>query len=203
PLFAQAQSLSTAKVSKGDAQKVVTIISSDKVKTQAYCDIQKLAEQMAEAHEKKDSKTVIGLFQKIETLEKTLGPEYAALIDGVQDIVENDQLRAEFLSAFGALARLCTGQVSRTRRHQPPARLPAKATSAATGAMPTAERLWTDDRDDLQDRWNPSIQLDKEHAIAVRKPDAPVHDPAQHNNLVPERSIFGFKSALRLEWRDR
>jgi len=108
PLFAQAQSPSTAKVSKGDAQKVVTIISSDKVKTQAYCDIQKLAEQMAEAHEKKDSKTVIGLFQKIETLEKTLGPEYVALIDGVQDIAENEQLREEFLSAFGALARLCT-----------------------------------------------------------------------------------------------
>jgi hypothetical protein len=63
---------------------------------------------MAEAHEKKDSKTVIGLFQKIETREKTLGPEYVALIDGVQDIAENDQLREELLSAFGALARLCT-----------------------------------------------------------------------------------------------
>ena len=108
PVYAQAQNPITARVSKGDAQKVVTTISSDKVKTQAYCDIQKLAEQMAEAHQKKDSKTVIGLFQKIETLEKTLGPEYVALIDGVQDIAENDQLRAEFLSAFGALARLCT-----------------------------------------------------------------------------------------------
>jgi hypothetical protein len=63
---------------------------------------------MAEAHEKKDSKTVEELSVKIETLEKTLGPEYVALINGVQDIVENDQLRAEFLSAFAALARLCT-----------------------------------------------------------------------------------------------
>jgi|SRR5262249_55961056 len=48
----------------------------------------------------------------------------------------------------------------------------------------------------------PSTQLDKEHAIAVRKPDAPMHYyPAQHNHLVTERSIFGFKSALRLKWR--
>src|SRR5262245_48049559 len=108
PVYAQAQSPSAPKVKKGDAQKVVTIISGDKVKTETYCDIQKLAEQMAEAHEKKDSKTVIGLFQKIEALEKILGPEYAALIDGVQDIAENDQLRAELLSAFEALARLCT-----------------------------------------------------------------------------------------------
>ena len=56
------------------------------------------------------------------------------------------------------------------------------------------------DRDDLQDRRKPSIQLDKEQAIVIRKPDAPEYDPAQHNNLVPERSIFGFKSALRLKW---
>jgi len=48
------------------------------------------------------------LFQKLETLEKTLGPEYAALIDGLQDIAENEDLRAEFVSAFGALVRMCT-----------------------------------------------------------------------------------------------
>jgi hypothetical protein len=29
------------------------------------------------------------------------------------------------------------------------------------------------------------------------------HYPAQHNHLVTERSIFGFKSALRLKWRDQ
>jgi len=63
---------------------------------------------MAEAHEKKDSKTVEELSVKIETLEKTLGPEYVALIKGIQDIAENEQLRAEFSSAFEALVRLCT-----------------------------------------------------------------------------------------------
>jgi hypothetical protein len=67
--------------------------------------------------------------------------------------------------------------------------------------MPTDEGLGTDDRDDLQDRRTPSIQLDKKQAIAVRKPDAPVHHAAQHNHLVSERGILGFKLALRLEWR--
>lgn len=42
-----------------------------------------------------------------ETLEQTLGPEYLALVNGLQDIVKDDQLGAEFC-AFGALARLCT-----------------------------------------------------------------------------------------------
>jgi hypothetical protein len=53
------------------SQKVATIISSDKIKTQAYCDIQKLAEQVAEANEKKDVGRVNELFEKIETLEKS------------------------------------------------------------------------------------------------------------------------------------
>jgi flagellar motility protein MotE (MotC chaperone) len=96
PAYAQAQSRSTPKVTKGDAQKVMTIISGDKIKTQAYCDIQKLAEQVAEANEKKDVERVNELFEKIETLEKTIGLEYVALIDGVQDIAKNEQLRAEF-----------------------------------------------------------------------------------------------------------
>jgi uncharacterized protein YcbK (DUF882 family) len=105
PMYAHAQN---PKVSKGDAQKVVTIISGDKIKTQTYCDIHKLAEQVAEANEKKDDEKVNELLEKIETLEKTLGPEYVALIAGIQDIAENEQLRAEFSSAFGALVRLCT-----------------------------------------------------------------------------------------------
>jgi hypothetical protein len=40
---------------QGDAQKVVTIISTDKAKTQTYCDIHKLSEQIAEANEKKEN----------------------------------------------------------------------------------------------------------------------------------------------------
>jgi hypothetical protein len=104
PVYAQAQN---PRVSKGDAQKVVTIISGDKAKTQTYCDIKKLGEQIEEASAKKDGKTVNELFQKIETLEKSLGPEYLALLDGLQDIVENDLLVAEFAYALASLDSLC------------------------------------------------------------------------------------------------
>jgi wobble nucleotide-excising tRNase len=103
PVYTHAQNLRI-----GDAQKVVTISSSDKIKTQTYCEIMKLGEQVGQAHEKNDRKMVDELSQKIDTLEKILGPEYVALINGVPEIAENEQLRAEFLSAFGALARLCT-----------------------------------------------------------------------------------------------
>jgi hypothetical protein len=105
PMYAHAQN---PRVSEGDAEKVATIISGDKIKTRAYCDIHKLAKQVTKANEKKDGEKVNELLEEIETLEKTLGPEYVALIEGIQDIAENEQLRAEFSSAFGALVRLCT-----------------------------------------------------------------------------------------------
>jgi hypothetical protein len=89
PAYAQTQSRSTPKT--GDAQKVVTIISGDKAKIQAYCDIQKLALQIEEASKKKDhGKTVNELYQKIRTLEETIGPEYVAWSDGLPDIAKDD-----------------------------------------------------------------------------------------------------------------
>jgi hypothetical protein len=109
PACAQAQSPSVPRVTKDDAQKVVTIISGDQAKTQTYCDIQNLGEQMERAYEKRNLKLVDDLLQKIETLEKTLGPEYVELIDRLGDIdPENDKLAAEITSVFVELDRRCT-----------------------------------------------------------------------------------------------
>ena len=105
PVCAQAQN---PRITKGDAQKVVAIISGDKVKTQTYCDIRKLSEQIDQDYQKNDNKMVDELSEKLDTLEKTLG-EYVALIDGLQDIdPENDKLGVEIMSILGALDRLCT-----------------------------------------------------------------------------------------------
>ena len=96
-------------MTKDDAQKVVTIIGGDQAKTQTYCDIQNLGEQMERAYEKRNLKLVDDLLQKIETLEKTLGPEYVELIDRLGDIdPENDKLAAEITSVFVELDRRCT-----------------------------------------------------------------------------------------------
>jgi len=86
PLCAQAQKPSAAKVTKADVQKVVKIISGDKAKTQTYCDLGKLNEQIEEADEKKDIKKTEELSQQIDALGKKLGPEYAALMDGLQEV---------------------------------------------------------------------------------------------------------------------
>ena len=83
PVCAQAQKPSAAKVTKTDVQKVVKLISGDKAKTQAYCDIGKLNERLAEADETKDTKKLDELSQQIDALGKKLGPEYAALMDAL------------------------------------------------------------------------------------------------------------------------
>src|SRR5215813_10350865 len=70
---------------------------------------------------------------------------------------------------------------------------------AEAGPMPTHEGRGPDDRDGLEDRWKPSIQLNQEQAISARQLDATAHPPLQDDQLTPERCVLGLKSALRLE----
>jgi len=67
--------------------------------------------------------------------------------------------------------------------------------------MPTHERLGTNDREGLQDRRKPAIQVDKEPAIVVREPDQALHLTPQNDQLMSERRVLCFKPDLRLEWR--
>src|SRR5262245_10175349 len=67
--------------------------------------------------------------------------------------------------------------------------------AAKTCTMPAHQRLGPDNRDDLEDRRKPAIQLDEEQAIAVRELDPTADLPLQHNHLLPERGILGLKSA--------
>lgn len=109
PAYAQAQNRTIPKVTKSDAHKVATIIRSDKAKTQTYCEINKVSDQMNQAYGKNDKKTVDELSQKIERLEKILGPEYIALMDGLQKLgPENKKRIAAIMVQFAALDRLCT-----------------------------------------------------------------------------------------------
>jgi hypothetical protein len=107
PVCTQAQSPGAAKVTKADAQEVVKIISRDKARTQTYCDIVKLGDQIEEAGEKKDTKKTDELNQKMDELVKQLGPEYVALMDGLQQIDPNSPDGQEINSMLVALDKLC------------------------------------------------------------------------------------------------
>ena len=96
-------------VAKADAQKVLKIISGDRAKTRIYCQMAKLGDQLEQANEKGDSKKFDALFQRMYELGKKLGPEYAALVDGLQDIDPESEVGQEISSTLDALDNLCGG----------------------------------------------------------------------------------------------
>jgi ABC-type transporter Mla subunit MlaD len=105
-LYAQAQQPDMAKL-KTDAQKVISTIRGDKAKTQAYCQLDSISEQIDQATEADDTKKVGALSQQAEELEKKLGPEYRALFDALNDADPNSQDAKGILSMFDTLAESC------------------------------------------------------------------------------------------------
>jgi len=65
---------------KAVAQKIAQMISGDKAKMAAYCDIVKLADQMAQLDENKDQKKAQELNKQADTLGQKIGPEYVKLM---------------------------------------------------------------------------------------------------------------------------
>lgn len=106
PLSAQAQKPG-AKVTNADAQKVVKIISADKAKAQTYCDMAKLGDQIEQADQKKDSKKVEELSKKMDEMTQKLGPEYAALMEELQDMDANSKAGQDIGATLEDLDKLC------------------------------------------------------------------------------------------------
>jgi len=96
-----------AKPTKAEAQRLVELISGDKTKTQQYCDIGKLNEQMAQAEQIKDKKTLETLARRADDLAHKIGHEYVQLMDGLEHIDEDSSEGKEIIAALDELERLC------------------------------------------------------------------------------------------------
>lgn len=108
PLSAQAQQQDSApKPTVAAAQKVVKIVSADKAKLKAYCDLGNLAEQLDAAEEKKDTKTAEALSNKMDSLAEQIGPEYIALVDGLQNLKENDKTAEAIAESLSEIDEKC------------------------------------------------------------------------------------------------
>jgi hypothetical protein len=98
---------SVPKPTKADVQKVVQIITSDKAKAQVYCDLNKTYDQVQEADQKHDSKAVEALSKQADALVDKLGPEYAKMIDGLDQVEPNSSEGKEFISILSGLDKPC------------------------------------------------------------------------------------------------
>lgn len=109
--FAQGQSgaPNAPKPTKADAQKVVAIIKGDKAKTQAFCQLGQLNDQMAEADQKKDEKKLEALGKQADALAQKIGPEYVNLMDGLDQVDENSPAGKDIAATLGQLDSVCGG----------------------------------------------------------------------------------------------
>ena len=96
------------KPTKADAQNVVQIITSDKVKMQAYCDLNQLEDQVKAVQQNTDTKMVETLTKQAEALIDKLGPEYFKLIDGLEKVDPKSSEAKEFMSILSELDKRCT-----------------------------------------------------------------------------------------------
>ena len=106
PLYAQGQQPDAANL-KADAQKVVSIINGDKGKTQTYCQVANVGEQMNQAVQAKDKKKFDELAQKLPELEKNLGPEYLGLVESLGKANLTPKDGQEIVSMFDKLDDSC------------------------------------------------------------------------------------------------
>ena len=105
PLAAQAQK--AAKPTKAQADKVVAMIKADKAKVQMYCDMNKIGEQLDQADQKKDQKKVDELSKKLDDMSQKLGPDYVALVNGMQEMDPNSKAGQDIAAALDPLDKMC------------------------------------------------------------------------------------------------
>jgi hypothetical protein len=103
-LCAEAQEPSAAKA---DAQKFVKMIIGDKAKSQIYCDVVKLGEQIEETNPG-DKKKADELYHQVDELTTKLGPEYFALMNELQDMDPDSEDGKEISSTLESLDKLCS-----------------------------------------------------------------------------------------------
>jgi hypothetical protein len=105
-LYAQSQQPNAAEL----AQKVVGIIAGDKTKTQTYCQVVDLSDELDQVDQKKESKKAEDLPHKINELQKNLGPEYLALLEALKDVDPNSKDGQEIVSIYDKLDSSCGDQ---------------------------------------------------------------------------------------------
>ena len=106
PLYAQRQQQNVTKL-KADARNLVGIIGSDKTKTQTYCQIGELSEQLDQSVQEKDIKKAKALVERIAELNKKMGPEFAALTDIEKHVDLNSRDGQEIASIVASLGESC------------------------------------------------------------------------------------------------
>jgi hypothetical protein len=97
---------SGTKISKADIEKVIQIISSDRTKTQQFCELGSLDWQKQELG-RRETERFIALTKQAEDLEQKIGPEFVKFVDALDEADEGSSEANELFAAVEVLDRLC------------------------------------------------------------------------------------------------
>ena len=98
------------KPTVAEVQRVIGSISADKDRTQAYCDMVKLDDELAQAEEKKDSKQAQEIASRSEQMARKVGQDYITLIVNLQQVDPASNDGKQMVAAFEALEKRCSVQ---------------------------------------------------------------------------------------------
>ena len=78
------------------------------MKTQAYCDLNKLEGEVKVAAQTNDTKTLEALSKQAKSLLDKLGPNTFKLMDGLEQVDPKSSEAKEFMSILSELDKRCT-----------------------------------------------------------------------------------------------
>jgi hypothetical protein len=88
-------------------QHLADVVSSDKSKLRAYCELGKLHDKTQQAVEENDADEIAALTAKIDAFEQELGPEYDKVLDGLDQIDLRSDEGQQIAAVFKTLQEKC------------------------------------------------------------------------------------------------
>jgi hypothetical protein len=88
-------------------QHLAEMITGDRSKLRAYCDLGGIHDQMQQALDDRDANAVDALIAKGDALEQQLGPEYEEVIVGLEQIDFNTAEGQEIADVFKTVQEKC------------------------------------------------------------------------------------------------
>jgi hypothetical protein len=106
--FAQDEPYNQApKPTLADVQHLAGVITGDKSKIRAYCELGGIHDQMQQALDNQDAKAIDALIAKADAFEQQLGPEYDKVTEGLEQIDLNAPEGQEIAGVFKTLQKRC------------------------------------------------------------------------------------------------
>ena len=105
--FAQDDRRPSAKPTLAGVQHLAEVITGDKSKLRAYCELGGIHDQMQQALDNQDANAIDALITKADALEQQIGPEYDGVIEGLEQIDFNTAEGQQIADVFKAVQEKC------------------------------------------------------------------------------------------------